>query len=282
VLDIGISTGLFYHRRINFYLPKIKSAGFKAIELWVGASKWGKETHFDYNKAEEVEEIKRDLRVLSLNVVSLNAPFSELLDISSMDEMQRSIAVAEIKKTISLCEFFNAEYIVIHPSVKTFPLTDIDTVKKKIQAIRKSLNEILENAMLHNVKVACENPSPHLLGGWAKDLLTLIDRFPKEYLGVCFDVGHANLIGNPVDFLKEIADRLFTLHVSDNNSTYSAHLPPGDGNIDWMEFVKALKEINFKNCFMLEVLGGARFDDIDEVLKKSYKRADEILKKADL
>ncbi len=279
MLKIGISTGLFYHKSVFYYLGKIKDAGFNIVELWAGASKWGKETHFDYNDMDEVERIKSRLLILNLSINSINAPFSENLDISSLDEMQRSIAVSEIKKTIALCELLNVKFVVIHPSVKAFPLTNVDFVKKKITQIKKSLSAIVENAILRKVKIACENPAPHLIGGYAEDLMEIISGLPEEFVGICLDTGHANLIESPAEFLKKISSRLFTLHVSDNAGNYSAHLPPGDGRIEWKKFIPALKDSGFDGVFMLEVLGGARFDDPESVLKKSYAAAKDYLKK---
>ncbi|MFH1957580.1 MAG: sugar phosphate isomerase/epimerase [bacterium] len=280
MLDVGISTGLFYHKDIFSCLDKIKNAGFKNVELWAGAKKWGRNTHFNYNDGDVLEKIKSHLRGMNLNVCSINAPFSGLLDISSIDEMQRNIAVNEIKKAVNICEFFETEHLIIHPCVKVFPVTDIEFIRKKTARIKKSMEQICENALLHRVKVSCENPAPHLLGGWAADLLEIIGDFPKDVVGVCLDTGHANMIGNPSEFLRDISGRLFTLHVSDNDGSYSAHLPPGQGKIDWDEFAAALMDSDFNGIFMLEILGSSRFEDPDEVLRISYNKAKEIAAKA--
>ncbi|MCD6311780.1 MAG: sugar phosphate isomerase/epimerase, partial [Elusimicrobia bacterium] len=227
-------------------------------------------------------EIKRAVKLKGIKICSINAPFSENLDISSVDEIQRSIAVSEIKKAVVLCEFFKAEHLIVHPAVKALPLTDKSFVEKKIGQVRKSLSEILENAMLHGVKIACENPSPHLLGGWAQDLMEIIKDFPKEHMGICFDTGHANLIEKPDEYLEKIAPRLMSLHVSDNSGDYSSHLPPGEGNIDWEKFASALFASGFDGVFMMEILGAARFEDPDEVLKKAFESASSIVRRGDM
>ena len=281
-MELGISTGLFYHKDIFPCLDKFARAGFKNIELWAGSGDWGKNTHFDYNNEDALLKIKMACTLKKIKICSINAPFSEKLDISSVDEIQRSIAVSEIKKAVVLCEFFKAEHLVVHPAVKALPLTDKDFVKTKIKQVKKSLAAILENAMLHGVKVACENPSPHLLGGWAQDLTEIIKEFPEEHMGICFDTGHANLIEKPDKYLEKIAPRMMTLHVSDNSGDYSSHLPPGDGNIDWSKFSSALYSSGFDGVFMMEILGAARFEDPDVVLKKAYKRAAGIVRKGDM
>lgn len=281
-MEIGISTGLFYHKDIFPCLDKFARAGFKNIEIWAGSSDWGKNTHFDYNDEDVLIKIKKTALLKKMKICSINAPFSENLDISSVDEIQRSIAVSEIKKTVVLCEFFKADHIVVHPAVKALPLSDKDFVKKKIAQAKKSLAEIIENAMLHGVKIACENPSPNLLGGWAQDLMEIIKGFPEEHLGICLDTGHANLIEKPDEYLEKIAPRLMSLHVSDNSGDYSSHLPPGDGNIDWDKFSAALYSHGFNGVFMMEILGAARFGDSDAVLAKAFKSASEIVRRGDM
>lgn len=281
-MEIGISTGLFYHKDIFPCLDKFVRAGFQNIEIWAGAGDWGKNTHFDYNDEDVLVKIKTMASLKKMNICSVNAPFSGNLDISSVDEIQRSIAVSEIKKAVVLCEFFKAGYLVVHPAVKALPLTDRAFVEKKISQVKKSLADILDNAMLHGVKIACENPSPNLLGGWAQDLMEIIKDFPKEHMGICLDTGHANLIEPPDQYLEKMAPRLMALHVSDNSGDYSSHLPPGDGKIDWKKFAAALHKCGFKGVFMLEILGAARFSDPAQVLKKAFDNASEIVRKWDM
>ena len=156
-------------------------------------------------------------------------------------------------------------------------MTDFSFVKKKIDQMRKSLKSIVAYAMLHDVEVACENSAPHLFGAWASDLIELIKDFPEEYLGICFDTGHANIIGDPAEYMKDLGKRMTTLHVSDNDGSYLSHLPPGEGGINWDKFACVLKEAEFEGVFMLEVLGGRRFDDPLKILDKTYDMANEII-----
>ncbi|PIX14770.1 MAG: hypothetical protein COZ72_05370 [Elusimicrobia bacterium CG_4_8_14_3_um_filter_50_9] len=281
-MEIGISTGLFYHKDILTCLDRLSRAGFQNIELWAGAGDWGKNTHFDYNDEDALIEIKKTVSLKKMNICSVNAPFSENLDISSVDEIQRSIAVSEIKKAVVLCEFFKADHLIVHPAVKALPLTDRVFVEKKISQLKKSLADILDNAMLHGVKIACENPSPNLLGGWAQDLMEIIKDFPKQHLGICLDTGHANLIEPPDKYLEKIAPRLTALHVSDNSGDYSSHLPPGEGKIDWKKFASALYASGFKGVFMMEILGASRFADPARVLTTAFENAREIVRKGDV
>ena len=45
------------------------------------------------------------------------------------------------------------------------------------------------------------------------------------------------------------------IHAHDNNGTNDDHLPPGDGKINWDEFLRDLVEFRFRGAFILELAG---------------------------
>ena len=97
----------------------------------------------------------------------------------------------------------------------------------------------------------------------ADRLLDAVRRFESPWLGVCFDVGHANVLrtenkgkGNPVlkyafenveeepwedSFLEKVHKYVICTHVHDNDGTRDGHLLPGDGTVDWKATIPLLK-----------------------------------------
>ena len=94
---------------------------------------------------------------------------------------------------------------------------------------------------------------------------------------MCFDTGHANLVmnGSLYDNIKAIGKELKVLHVHDNDGNGDYHKFPFDGNFDWQEFTKALKEINYEGVFSLETKPKSTFGtkEYDEELKYLYATA---------
>ncbi|MFQ6095393.1 MAG: sugar phosphate isomerase/epimerase family protein, partial [Candidatus Bathyarchaeia archaeon] len=67
------------------------------------------------------------------------------------------------------------------------------------------------------------------------------DRYPPEFVGFCFDSGHAHVNRN-VDRLFRLGDRLKALHLHDNRGETDDHQPPFWGTISWSEVMQWIKE----------------------------------------
>lgn len=95
------------------------------------------------------------------------------------------------------------------------------------------------------------------------ELLKLVHDVDNEYVGFCFDSGHANVDGLELPALiKGMGDKLFEVHLHDNFGDRDTHLPIGFGNINWYEVIKALDEISYRGTATFEFfrwpLGEAR------------------------
>jgi len=73
------------------------------------------------------------------------------------------------------------------------------------------------------------------------------------------DMGHSNVCGRkPQTAIRELADRLYHVHVHDNDGFSDLHLPPGTGTIDWPEVFRAFKEVGYDSTLTLEVFSTDR------------------------
>ena len=52
--------------------------------------------------------------------------------------------------------------------------------------------------------------------------------------------------------LTELGARTKILHVQDNDGLTDMHQAPGRGKTDWMQFLKALKEVGYNGTFNFE------------------------------
>jgi len=105
------------------------------------------------------------------------------------------------------------------------------------------------------VKVAIENlPFPAIALAKIKNIRSVVDEINKPNLGICLDVGHANIFKPDIgDIVRICGDKLFCLHVHDNKGYHDdSHQVPFLCGIDWFKFMDALKEINYNGVFSLE------------------------------
>ena len=273
----GISTHLFHEQRLNRdHLVHIAAHGYEAIELFATR------THFDYHDAQAATQLAEWLADTQLELHSVHAPIVESLkegrwvgsfSNASGEETRRKAALAETEAALAIARQIPYRYLVVHlgmPTVEKVPPGD-----NQRDAARRSLEHIVESASHVGVRVAVEvipNPlsSAEVLAHLLEEELEGVD------IGVCFDYGHAHLMGDLGDAVETLAGHLWTTHVHDNNGRRDEHLLPFAGTIDWDAAMMETQKVGYDGALMFEVADGG---DPLGVLKRSVK-ARERLEKA--
>lgn len=139
------------------------------------------------------------------------------------------------------------------------------------------LTPYVEMAQRHNVGVTLENmfdptPSKRTFTASTENLLALVDAFDPAAVGVCWDFGHANLVGmDQVASLRAVSGaRLKAVHVADNHGVRDDHLLPFYGTMDWPPLVAVLKEIGYTGDFTYEIT--PFLDGVPPVLRQTALR----------
>jgi protein FrlC len=74
----------------------------------------------------------------------------------------------------------------------------------------------------------------------------------------------ANVIGS-------LGDKLFHVHIDDNNGVRDQHLVPGEGNFDFLPFMTALREAGYQG-FLAAELGWDYTIDPDPAARLTVER----------
>jgi len=271
----GISTGLFYDRDLIGLLPFFKNAGFEYLEIWTGKGAWGQEKHFDYYDVEYRRRLKESLRDLGLKVISVHAPFSDEMDLSSLDPVKSKFAFLEISLALEVLTELEGEYLVFHPAVEIrSEKSNFTGLHERRIMLWNKLEKILSQAIQHRKILLAENPLPHIFFGNRRDFSYLLELFTHSSLGVCFDTSHAHLSGAFPEMLESVLPRVKTFHISDNRGIYDDHLMPGEGRINWKQFFGILKRKPSAPVFILEVLGEYRRFPPEEILPVIREKAE--------
>lgn len=253
-------THLFYEVNISEYLRKswlyqYAQAGLKNIVL--------SDNHIANIAASPamMETYAAEASQAGLNFVDAHAPFGPYLDLGNPKKEYHNYVVSRHKLHIDIAAQFGIKTITIHLGGMKFDNFLFEEYKSSAQ---RALEEILPHAEKRNVIVCIENvwyPVSSL-----DMLLHLKDKFPTDYLGFCFDAGHANImatknantlepsravdaynqINQPVPWDDEILDKmLFNIvncHLHDNYGLQDQHQLPGHGNIDWKSVLAKLNK----------------------------------------
>ena len=133
----------------------------------------------------------------------------------------------------------------------------------------KRVREICDYAKSLNVKVAFENTK---IKGY---LDYVIENIKNDNVGICFDSGHCHAHFNDDFNFNRFKNRIFAVHLHDNDQSGDQHLLPFDGTIDWNNLINELKESNYDGPITLEIHHHQDYKDIalDEFYKKGYEIA---------
>ena len=171
------------------------------------------------------------------------------------------------KNDISVCAKNGIPMVVMH-------LTDKNEEPKRTKIGIDRLSEIVEHAKALEIKVAFENTK---FEGWPE---YVIENIASENVGFCFDSGHYHVhFDDELDFSR-FKDRIFAVHLHDNDKSGDRHLLPFDGTLDWDNVVKELKTNGYTGPVTLEICRRDEYleTDIDTFYKKGYEIGEKLRK----
>jgi sugar phosphate isomerase/epimerase len=166
----------------------------------------------------------------------VHAPLSDV-NIGATNPRLRQASLTEVLECLELANRMGVDLVTVHPGFLS-PLTRLDREAAVTYTI-SSLKVIDAKAQDLGVNVALEN-MPEMPASMAKTPQELVHFLDGIGLGVCFDLGHANTVGNIADFL-EIKGRFINMHLHDNVGDWDRHLVIGEGNIDFKKWLRAFR-----------------------------------------
>ena len=128
------------------------------------------------------------------------------------------------------------------------------------------IRKIVEYAKKLDMKVAFENTK---IKGY---LEYVINNMKDENVGICFDAGHYHVHFDDEFNFELFKDRIFAVHLHDNDKSDDLHLLPFDGTMDWKYVINKLKECNYNGTVTLELCYRYEYLNmsLDDFYKKSY------------
>ncbi len=118
----------------------------------------------------------------------------------------------------------------------------------------------------YGVGIALENPVTH--DDITETFCIYADSFKSEYVGVCYNIGHANLMGSDdfgikrceidkADAVRKLGERIKIIHANDNHGDADRKLCPTVPNavcsVNWTDILGALDGIGFDGAFSLVI-----------------------------
>lgn len=273
-------------------LKRISEAGFTHVH-------WCHEWDGEYlYSVYEMRQIREWFQEFGLRAKSLHASKGSQLrttvrkeqnnrkDYTSFCEYNRLSGVELIQNRLELAYVLGAKEIVLHMYVPYMTFQEEPGTEEIFyrQAFR-SFDELMPYARERGMRICLENMLEAPAEEQYKQFDRMFDRYDKEYMGLCLDTGHANVIlnQNAADLAKRYQDRIFSVHINDNLGgphvpiadreilTWIAdlHLIPGEGSVDWSQMAEVLAASSYELPLVLEL--NCHDKDTAEFLRKSHE-----------
>lgn len=246
-----LSTHLFLTHRLHPGLLELAArSGAEGVEVFAARQ------HFDYTNREEVAELAEWFRSNSLQAFSMHAPLypdremgragAPGVNVLHPEKSRRIDAMDEIKRALESAEHIPFRNLIVHlgerddtwsPRTIEFALTALEHLGAFARPLGVRL--LVENLL-------SEPTTP-------EHLSLILEMGHLDSVGVCLDLGHANITVGTVEAISTLGNRIASVHVHDNHGAKDEHLWPGDGTIDWPATVKALKALSSSPATVLEI-----------------------------
>jgi sugar phosphate isomerase/epimerase len=188
---------------------------------------------------------------------SLHAIFGELFDPSAPLERARRFAVDAYKAEGELALELGGPLAVVHCSTIRRQGVSPQERKERVAQLRKSIADLAAYGQSIGVRYAFENlPGYHPVGSDVAELARLLEEAGQANVGMCFDCGHANMVGSVVQAVEQAGRQIIYVHLSDNRGQGDDHLMPTYGGVDMGGMAKALHSAGYDGTLMLEVFYG--------------------------
>lgn len=227
----------------------------------------GVEIFYPYQKSLEhiemyKENIKRYLKYPNVEMVC-HLPYGKDNNLASLYNID--ILLERFKSAIDFSNIFGIKKLTLHPGC-------LDGTVSREEGVRLAsihIKELCVYAKKYNMTIMLEN----LIG--ENELMRTVEEYfelkkliNEENLKFIFDAAHyhaSKFCDNTFDiiqFLDQVKDDLYHLHISDNDGTKDMHARIGLGTIDYKAYFKALKEVGYNGLYSSEVL----FNSVDELI----------------
>ena len=230
-----------------------KSAGFEGVELVVQEGRLSPSA-----SDKDVEEIRILVEKKGLKISSLATGLFWDYNLVSADPKKREKAEELIKDMLRMANILGADTILVVPGAVDIPW--VENAEKvpydvALKRAKESVEKVLETAEKLKVNIGLENVWNRLFLS-PIEFRDFIDELGSEYVGIYLDVGNIVLTGFPEQWIRIMGERIKKVHLKDfrlSVGNLDGFVGLLEGDVNWPEVMKALKEVNYDGYLVAEV-----------------------------
>lgn len=255
--DFGISTHCLAGVAPADHLPLFAKHGFAIVELNLGYWPW----LADGARFGELRALfaGRGLRLWAYHMpYGQTVPEAGNIDLAHPDPAVRANTVAAVALGLERVADLGGARLVIHPNVAHLQPGQrgeaLDLCRQTLRECAAALEALRgRRPEAAAIRLAVEPMPPWGLLNGAAEVEALLGAMDPAAVGLCLDVNHVNLAGqDPCRYVRGIAGRVCTTHLSDNDGRDERHWAPGRGCLPWTELLAELVLGGYKGPLIFE------------------------------
>lgn len=178
---------------------------------------------------------------------------------------ERAIRIDFLKRCIDISKALGSKGVSFWSGV----LRENISFENAMQRLVEGCQEVVEYATIKGVQLAFE-PEPGMLIETMEQFRLLKEHIDDKCFGLTIDIGHLQCVEEePISIhLRRWKNDLWNIHIEDMKKGEHEHLRFGEGEIDFDDVFKALKEINYQGPFNIELSRHSHMADV--VVPESY------------
>jgi len=210
-----------------------------------------------------IEQMKDYIAAGEMPCDSIHGMFGEHIDPSSPDETARINAVNTFKREGDIALALGGPLVVVHGATIRREGISAQEHELRISQLGKSISELGRFGQSIGVNYTFENlPGYHAICSDVAELANLLEKTAAPNTGMCFDTGHANMVGDAPAMLAQGNSHVKYIHFSDNSGLADEHLMPTQGTLDIDAIAATINKIGYNGTVMLEI-----FSPLDQLRK---------------
>ena len=265
-LDVSITSDMFNY---SFKIEMVKKLqlfaehGFKHIH-W--CDDWNNDAVYGQK---EIGRYSQLIGTAGLRCIDVHGTATLRIRIDAEEDELQDQYVRLLENRIEFCSSVGGDAVVIHP-----PLTRGEGYSSSLRRSLRVFEKVRPLCEDLGIILAVENCFPND----EEAIGIYFDKFPPEFVGFCFDSGHAHINGN-FDRLFGFGERLKALHLHDNRGERDDHQPPFWGTIDWKRVLRWIKDRRYAKPINFEITHNPEFfsGDADGYLEYSMSAIQEFI-----
>ncbi len=250
---LGYNTNGFAHHRLDDALRIIAELGYRAVALTPDAN------HLppDRTSAAELRATRALLEELDLAVVVetgaryvLDARRKHFPTLVAANAADRARRAAFLERCAHIASELGGDTISLWSGIPAPEVARDDAWRWLVDGVGALCNQL---APL-DIQVAFE-PEPGMLlqtlGEWEQ----LREAVAAPNFGLALDVGHVPCTEtiSAGDAIRRYGAAIRTVHLDDTRNGVHEHLQIGDGELDWADIMRALREVGFRGIAAVEL-----------------------------